>query len=189
MKNFKIIIVLLIISTIISCQPNDQPANNGLAVEQSSVNADFTISIVAGSDNKFVLKAASTNVLSNQWNLNDGNQPFVGTSTQEIFLPFAGTYEIEHTTVSKGGAYNKTTQNVTVNSSDPLFGNLVQGGNFATADDLSKWEILRIAGTHVNWTFADGFATVKGSHPSNYGQQGIFQAIDVVANKKYCLMA
>ncbi len=58
--------------------------------------------------------------------------------------------------------------------------NLVQGGKFDAGDE-SKWTVLNIS-SGVTVSFTDGKALWKGG---SWGHAGIYQAIEVEANKKY----
>ena len=172
-------------AVIIGCQTNDNPTNNGLAISNATLDATFTIDQTNASQNKYVLNANDKNVLANIWNLNDGNNPKNGSSNYSVFIPDAGTYNIQHTSVGRGGASDTKSQTLVVPTSDPISGNLVQGGRFQNVADHAKWTILNIAGSHINWTFGNGFANVSGASPTAYGQQGIYQAMQIIANKEY----
>src|SRR6201999_1589760 len=110
------------------------------------------------------------------------NGAAIGTATQPVFLPDAGTYTITHYAVGKGGATFTANKTITVATSDPARGNLVQGGKFETADDEAKWTRLIISQPAVVWTRTGGKMVATGG---SYGHSAIYQAITVEANKDY----
>jgi hypothetical protein len=77
----------------------------------------------------------------------------------------------------KTAASNAVTIKVTPYFSAP---NLVQGGNFDAGNE-SKWTVLNLS-PGVTVSFTDGKAVWKGG---SWGHAGIYQAIQVEANKKY----
>lgn len=186
LKNIKTYcLAITILALILGCQPNDNNVSNGLAISSTALDASFTIDQTNASQNKYILNSSNTNILADIWDLGDGNNPFNGSNAQKIFLPDAGTYVINHISVGRGGASDTKSQMLVVPTSDINSGNLVQGGKFLNATDHAKWTILNIAGSHINWTFGNGFANVAGASTSAYAQQGIYQAIQVIANKEY----
>jgi len=163
-----------------NCQPDEFDSGNGLS--DPAVDASFTILPVEGAPNKFVLRMDGKNVLSNKWDIGKG--AFSGSESQEVFLADAGTYTIGHTVTGRGGLKNTMTQELVVATSDPAAGNMIKGSKFLNAEDHAQWTVLHISGTATNWTFNEGSATIKGGSSA---QQGIYQAIQVEANKKYTL--
>jgi hypothetical protein len=73
---------------------------------------------------------------------------------------------------------NVITIKVTPSDSAP---NLVEGSKFDAGDE-SKWTVLTISNAGVTLNFTNGKAVWKGG---NWGHMGIYQAIQVEANKKY----
>ena len=179
-KYFYFIMVLGSAGLITSCQPDEIGAGNGLA--DPDVDATFIVKPIDGKPNNFTLEAATDNVISSMWNVGDGF--YKGNMTEELFLPDAGTYTISHTAVGRGGATNTTSQEVVVAQSDPVAGNLVKGGKFENDEDKSQWTVLNISDSGTFWTFNEGSATVIGG---GNNQQGIYQAIEVEANKEYTI--
>lgn len=154
--------------------------DNGL-VTKDQLSADFTITPVASSPNKFVVSANSENYILSQWNFDDGAGFVNGSTKFELFLPDAGTYTIKHNAVGIGGLVGATaSKTVVVATSDPNSGNLIVGGKFATADDIAKWTITSSNG--APWTFTGGKATLKAT---GWAGNGIYQSINVVAGKNY----
>ncbi|WP_194768243.1 hypothetical protein [Tamlana sp. I1] len=160
-----------------SCQPDEVGEGNGLT--DTNVDASFTVTEVEGLTNTFKFTSAK-DVITSYWNV-DGVD-YYGNLELEVALPDAGVYPVTHTAVGRGGATNVLVQDVTVATSDPVAGNLIQGGKFASQDDYSKWTILNISDSGAAWTFNDGSATINAS---GWAQQGIYQAIEIEANKDY----
>ncbi|MFI2742800.1 hypothetical protein ACG2LH_08680 [Zhouia sp. PK063] len=161
-----------------SCLPDEVNSGNGLT--DSNVDAAFTITAVDGNANRFVLSSDAKDIIKNRWNIGSGF--YDGKNPEEIFLPDAGTYTISHVAIGRGGAFSSTDQQVEVATSDPEAGNLVLGGKFENAEDDSKWTVLNISAANASWTFNDGNATVN---VANQGHIGIYQPIQVEANKEY----
>ncbi|MEH6406326.1 MAG: hypothetical protein V7767_03510 [Leeuwenhoekiella sp.] len=178
-KYFYFIMVLVAAGSITSCQPDEIGSGNGLA--DPEVDATFTVTPVDGEPNNFTLQAATENVISSMWNVGDGF--YKGNMTEDLFLPDAGTYTITHTAIGRGGETNTASQEVVVAQSDPVAGNLVKGGKFEN-DDKNQWTVLNISDSGTFWTFNEGSATVIGG---DNNQQGIYQAIEVEANKEYTI--
>jgi hypothetical protein len=151
-------------------------------ITESNLNAEFTITSVSGSANKFVVAASDSSYIFSKWDLDNGAGPAAGKHSQEIFLPDAGTYKITHYAVGKGGVSFNASKTVTIATSDPNSGNLVQGGKFESAADEAKWTRLNISAPYVQWTRANGKMTATGG---SWGHSAIYQTIQVQANKDY----
>ncbi|MRX63156.1 hypothetical protein [Maribacter luteus] len=164
---------------LFSCQPEEWGDGNGLY--DTDLDASFTITPVSDSNNTYLLSANGSYISSN-WDLGTGAGFYSGGGTEEIFLPDAGTYSISHKVVGKGGVSETTSQELEVEVSDPVAGNIVKGGLFEDADDHAEWTVLNISDSGAYWTFNEGSATIVAS---GWNQQAIYQAIDVVADKEY----
>jgi hypothetical protein len=173
-----LLIALTVFIELPSCKKDLK--NNGL--EDASIDADFTITPIAGVSNKYVLKSNNEKFLASKWDIGTGAGSILGKNEETIFLPDAGTYTIVHTAVGKGGTTANTSKTLVVPVSDPVAGNLVLGSKLSTPADHAKWTILNISSSGDIWSFSATGATVS---PSSWGQQGIYQAITVVANKQY----
>jgi hypothetical protein len=171
------LLVLTII--LVGCQP-EEFSGGGNGLSDPNVDASFTIAPVEGANNTYLLEAQRTNVISSKWDIGEG--PYSGDHTEQIFLPDAGTYTITHTAIGRGGESNTASDEIVVEQSDPAAGNLVQGGKFENGEDHEKWTVLNISASGTSWAFNSGNAAVTGS---GYNQQGIYQAIQVQANKEY----
>ena len=146
----KITTLFIGISILISCQPDDNPTNNGLAIAADALNPSFVIDQSNAATNTFKFIGNNTNVLADIWDLGDGNNPKNGGNSYSAFIPDAGTYVIQHKVVGRGGASKTESQTLVVPTSNIAAGNLVQGGKFLNATDHAKWTILNIFGSHVN---------------------------------------
>lgn len=179
-NNFKHILIsgLILGSLAVSCTPDRIDGDgNGLA-PTTEVNADFTI--VETSSNHYNLKFSGTNYIFSRWKIGD-DPYFSGKSEENIFIPDAGQYVIEHQAIGQGGLIaGSSKQTITVSKTDPKAGNLVKGGKFANADDWAKWT-NNSPGSKAVWTFTAGQATLNSSGDG----AGIYQAIDVVAGTEY----
>ncbi|MBD3583654.1 hypothetical protein [Flavobacterium selenitireducens] len=166
-----------------SCTPNDDADGNGIVSPE--LDASFTITPVAGSPNRFLLQATGSNdnTLAHYWNTGSGNGGSGLVTSKEIFLPDAGTYTITHTQVGIGGAQYTSSQELEVETSDPVAGNLIRGGKFETAEDIAQWQLFPQSIAGSAWTFANGEATMTGS--INWNHQHLYQAIQVEAGHTY----
>tara|TARA_R110001583_G_scaffold36933_2_gene121127 strand:- start:1253 stop:2137 length:885 start_codon:yes stop_codon:yes gene_type:complete len=166
---------------LFSCQPEESGDGNGLY--DTDLDASFTITPVSDSNNTYLLSANGSYISSN-WDLGltDELNFYTGSNNEEVFYPDAGTYTISHKVIGIGGATETVSQQLEVETSDPVAGNLIRGGKFANADDHAEWTLLNISGGDANWIFNEGSATIVAS---GWNQQAIYQAIEVVADKEY----
>lgn len=164
-----------------SCSPDE--TGNGNGITPTELDGSFTIAPIDGSPNRFLLTATTNEgVLKHQWNIGQGN--FYGGQTQEIFLPDAGTYTITHGSVGYiGGVAYSTSQELVVETPDPIAGNLILGGKFETPEDISHWVTFPANVNGSAWTFANGEATMTGSQ--NWNHQNLYQTIEVEAGHTY----
>ncbi|WP_348825416.1 hypothetical protein [Flavobacterium aestuarii] len=170
---------IITLSSLGSCQSDE--VDNGLS--DSSVDPSFTVTAVEGSANRFILTAQTKNVLGSKWDLGDGAGMYFGKMTETIFLPDAGTYTITHASIGRGGIINTASQEIVVNTPDPVAGNILKGGKLVDANDWSKWTITHPASS-ASIAFASGSATLTAS---GWAGNGIYQAVNVVAGKKYVI--
>jgi hypothetical protein len=168
------LMLALALGTLSSCSDDVNP--NTLVA--SNVDASFTFTPVAGAVNTYLAVAQTKGVISSMWDTGTGASP--GKMTETIVLPDAGTYTITHTAIGAGGAMGTANTQVVVATSDPVKGNLVKGGSFATAADQANWKKV-IYGAGADWTYSAKGATVNGGHA------GIYQAIDVIKDKEYTI--
>lgn len=179
------ILVLFAMAAIViftGCQPDDSITNNGLTA--TDLDASFTVTPVEGKVNIYKLSAQTKGVLRSFWDTGSGI--YAGKMEEEISLPDAGTYTIIHTAIGSGGATATMNKEVIVAASDPLKGNLVLGGTFATAEDQAAWTSLNLSPSGAaKWTFSNNSATINSI--GGWAQEGIYQAIDVVKDKEYTI--
>jgi hypothetical protein len=114
------------------------------------------------------------------WDKGDGHAA-VGSTTDTLYLPDAGDYNVALTTIGVGGAKATAVQPLHVPTSDPVAGNLVVSGNMS---DETAWTKLRIGDPSVAFNFVDGALVASGG---NWGHSGVYQPIEVVAGRKYKL--
>jgi PKD repeat protein len=160
------------------CTPDKM--DNGTA-SGPAPQASFTLTPVAGSANRFVAQAGTTDVLAVKWDKGDGGGAILGKTLDTLFFPDAGTYNVALTAVGKGGLTSTATKTLTVATSDPVAGNLVSGGKMDAGDD-TKWTRFTISNPAITWTLANGKMTAAGG---SGGHSAIYQTIQVVANKDY----
>lgn len=173
-------LALLTGSLLTACSPDENGVGNGLT--DPNVDASFTITPVNGDTNSFVLQAATENVLRYSWDV--GNGFYNAAATDTVFLPDAGMYTVSHQALGRGGAVNTTSQEIDVATSDPVAGNIIQGGKFEDQAARDQWTVLKISETGASWSLNDGFATITAS---DYNQQALYQAVQVEANKEYTI--
>jgi hypothetical protein len=178
-KGILLLFAMAAIVNFTSCQPEDSFADNGLT--PTTVEASFTVTPVEGKVNVYKVAAQPKGVMRSLWDTGTG---FVeGKMDFEISLPDAGTYTISHTAIGAGGATAVATQELVVATSDPEKGNILSGGKLKNSDDWSKWTVTNPTSS-ANIVFASGSATLTAS---GWAGNGIYQAINVVAGKKYVI--
>lgn len=169
---------VLLSAFYIGCQPEDFGEGNGLTA--TNVDAAFTVTPVTGKINTYVLKANKPGVVTVKWDKGDGGGAAIGKLIDTVFYPDAGTYNITLTAIGKGGALGNASQQVVVENSDPVAGNLIDGGKMETGD-ASKW-------THFTYSPGVVFGINGGKMVAtggSGGHAGIYQSIEVVGGKKY----
>lgn len=172
--------LVLALGTLNSCteEVNENP------LTATNVDASFTITPVAGAMNTYLLTAQPVGVILSQWDTGDGASN--GKMNQVISLPDAGTYTVTHTAVGAGAAMGTSSQQIVVAQTDPAKGNLVQGGNFATAADQAKWTSAKLSPSGAAfWSYGANGATIYS--PGGWAQEGIYQAIEVVKDREYTI--
>lgn len=166
-----------------SCSPESLDEGNGLI--QPSADAAFTVTKTA--ENKYHLKRVNDNYINfinSQWNI-DGDGFVNGKNEIDISLLDAGTYILQHNAVGIGGQVGGTTsQTVVVPTSDPIAGNILQGGRFDTPEEIAKWSIHTISPAKAQWVFANKEATIVASESN---QQAIYTTVNVEAGKQYTI--
>jgi len=174
----KIFCTIMLPLAMIACSETNYGDINLTRITKSNLDASFTVVPIVA--NKYKLTSTNNkNVIFSHWDLGDG--AFAKFNTGDtIFLPDAGSYTIRRFVVGAGGISSDTiSQTITVATSDPTSGNLVQGNKFTTPDDVAKWTIGGTgSGGAGAWAFTPGKATLTSTG-------GIYQAINVTGGFKY----
>jgi len=177
-----LILGVLALALYEGCTP--EKIGNGNGLTSTNLTASFTITPVSGKANYYVLKANEAGVLGIKWDLGDGNGSNISKAIDTVFYPDAGTYSVVLTAIGEGGVpVASAPQTITVATSDPNSGNLIQGGKFTSTADDAKWTHF-VVGTGNNMVIN----TAKGvmtSNQSGFQAGAIAQAVNLVAGKKY----
>jgi hypothetical protein len=159
-----------------SCQKDFR--NNGL---ETALTPSFTIEPIAGRTNTYLVKNTTAGAMNTRWDFDNGAGFGLGKYIDTVFFPDAGVYNVKMQSMGKGGIYyDAAAKAVTIATSDPNAGNLVQGGKMNAAD-ASKWTIHPIS-AGVNMELKDGKMLATGG---GWGHAAFWQKLDVVAGKKY----
>jgi len=166
---------------MIACTETNYGDVNKTRIVKSDLDPSFTVVPLVA--NRYILTPSSNkNVIFSGWDLGVGIFATFNTS-DTLFLPDAGSYNIRRFVVGAGGISSDTiSQTITVATSDPVAGNLVVGGKFANSVDVAKWTIGGTGSAGGVWTFTPGKATLTAS---GYSGRGIYQAINVTGGYKY----
>lgn len=157
-------------------------SNNSYEVYDTvdSLKATFTVTPVQGSNTKFIVSNTTNgNFVGTYWDSDQGNKFVGGKTVDTIFYPLAGTYNIRLQVVDKRGrVYTSSPIPVTTTINDPRY--ILKGGQMRPGDD-SYWSVFNQGPKNGIWALADGKYTVT-NNPNN---TGIYQAVQLVAGKKY----
>lgn len=177
MKNIKHIITLLILAGLVftSCEPQMLDAPD---IGAEPTQADLEISINAGEDeNHWIIKNESKITGIANWDFGNG---ITGTGNEIIVkYPDIAVYTITLTLVTKAGVATKTFEhNQTVAAAAELGPNLILAGeeNWTPYPGFNNTVSFTDAGAHFIYTSADGWQ-----------QAGIYQTVEVEANKSYTI--
>jgi PKD repeat protein len=163
---YKSLITLIMIAvSITACEKDDD-------VAAPTADFDFTVANLA-----VTFSNESTNGRYFTWDFGDGSDPITAMAPGYSYQD-EGTYTVTLTVTGRDGSQVTTTKDVTVTAPP----NLVEGGKFEAGDE-SKWTMLDLS-PGVDVTFTNGAAVWQGG---GWGQAGIYQAIELEANKKYQL--
>ena len=145
-----------------------------------SLKASFTVTQVSGSNTKFVVtNTTAGNYVGTYWNLDQGSGYAGGKAVDTVFFPLAGTYNITMQALDKRGhLYTSTPVAITTTVNDPRY--MLKGGQMRTGDD-AYWSISDQGPKNGVWALSGGKFTVT-NNPNN---TGIYQAVSLVAGKKY----
>jgi len=153
-----------------------------------SLVATFTVTPVPGNDTKFVItNTTKGESVGTRWDVGKGSGPVMGKTTDTVFYPLAGTYAIKMQALDKRGKlYNATPAAVTTTKNDPAYDNLIKGGKMNAGDD-QYWGRYDATANKIVWTLANNAytATTATKPVTVQVNGGIYQAVQVVANKTY----
>lgn len=153
-----------------------------------SLVATFTVTPVPGNDTKFVISNTTKGEsVGTRWDVGKGGGAVMGKTTDTVFYPLAGTYAIKMQALDKRGKlYTATPATVTTTKNDPAYDNLIKGGKFNAGDD-QYWGRYDATANKIVWTLANNTytATTATKPVTVQVNGGIYQAVQVVANKTY----
>jgi hypothetical protein len=153
-----------------------------------SLAAVFTVTSVPGNDTKFVItNTTQGDVIGTRWDIGKGSGAQMGKTSDTVFYPLAGTYTINMQALDKRGKlYSAKPISVTTTKNDPAYDNLIKGGKFSAGDD-QYWGRYDATTNKIVWTLANNAytATTVTKPVTAQVNGGIYQAVNVVANKIY----
>lgn len=153
-----------------------------------SLVASFTVTPVTGNDTKFVItNTTQGDFVGTRWDVGKGGGPVMGKTSDTVFYPLAGTYTIKMDALDKRGKlYSAAPVSVTTTRNDPAYDNLILGGAMNAGDD-HYWGSYNATGNKIIWTLANNAYTATTATKPVTAQVngGIYQAVQVVANKTY----
>ncbi len=179
----KLLAFLSVAVAAMSCTPDTIDGDgNGL----TPTNSDASFTVTKTSENHYRLAASNNNYILSKWDIGIGTFAS-GPNIYDIFLPDEGTYNIQHQIIGQGGMVGGTaSQTITVPVRDPKAGNLIQGGKFADAADVAKWNMTfsNPNGTdgYALWSWGIGEATFTAT---KWNRNVLYQEVQVVAGQKY----
>jgi hypothetical protein len=145
--------------------------------------ATFSVTPVSGKVNTFVATATTSNVFQWYWNKGDGSGTALGASSDTIFYPLAGNYQVTLLAFGHGG-YDSTTQIVQVDSNAPLV-NVLANPSLTTS---TGWTVMNVGGPQTTIAFTPqglNFSNAPGANTN----AGVYQAVNVTAGTKYYFSA
>lgn len=153
-----------------------------------SLAATFTVTPVPGNDTKFVItNTTKGGCVGTRWDVGKGSGAAMGKTSDTVFYPLAGTYTIKMQALDKRGKlYSATPASVTTTKNDPAYDNLIRGGKMDAGDD-QFWGRYDAQTNKIVWTLANNaYTATTATKPVTASVNGgIYQAVQVVANKTY----
>ena len=158
-----------------------------------ALTATFTVTPIPGNDAKYVItNTTQGNCVGTKWDLGkDTSGGTMGKTIDTAFFPLPGTYSITMYAMDKRGKFYKaaTPVSVTTTLRDPAYENLIRGGKMNTGDE-QYWNIFNAnPNNKVNWVINNNAfnasISVTPVPQTSTPNGGIYQAVQVVANKKY----
>lgn len=173
--------------TFVGCKKGDNSSYEQYGAVDS-LTATFTVTPVAGNDTKFVItNTTKGQVVGTRWDIGKGGGAVMGKTTDTVFYPLAGTYTIKMQALDKRGKlYSAPVATVTTTKNDPAYDNLLKGGKMNTGDD-QFWGKYDANANKIIWTLAgNAYTATTATRPVSASVNGgIYQAVQVVANKTY----
>ena len=153
-----------------------------------SLVATFKVTAVPGNDTKFVItNTTQGQCVGTRWDLGKGSGSAMGKTADTVFYPLAGTYTINMQALDKRGKlYSAPPVSVTTTKNDPAYDNLIRGGKM-DAGDNQYWGKYDANANKIIWTLANNaYTATTATKPVTASVNGgIYQAVQVVANKTY----
>lgn len=178
-KYMNLVLALATVTSVVSC--TQESYDDQIEVTTDMLDASFTVEQVSA--NHYLLSSSNNYVIYNYWDFADGGGYVKGENPVELFLPDAGTFTIKHKVTGAGGiTSDEAATSITVDTSDPVSGNLIKGGTFASSADIAQWTIGGAGSNGGTWTFADNKATLTAG---GWAGNGIYQAVSVTAGMSY----
>jgi len=181
----KIICTIMLPFAITACTEANYGDENVTRITKSDLDPTFNVVSVSANNYK-ITTTTNKDVIFSGWDLGIGS--FTNFNTEDtLFLPDAGSYNIRRFVVGAGGITSDTiSKTIIVAVSDPIKGNLVVGGKFATPADVAKWTIGGTGSGAGVWTFTPGTTLGKATLTAGgYAGNGIYQAINVTGGFNY----
>lgn len=131
-RKLYILVAAITLGSLFSCEPDDR--NSLPAVTLTPETIKFSVVQNPQKNNEVKLTNLDNSVIP-YWSYSDSNGEIghYNTNEQIVFFPFAGTYKIDFTAYTPGGAVSANPVTVTVNEndktyfSDPIWQNLTNG--------------------------------------------------------------
>ncbi|MDF2190140.1 hypothetical protein [Paraflavitalea sp. CAU 1676] len=172
---------------MVGCQKDSNTDYEEYAPVDSLV-ATFSVTPVPGNDTKFVItNTTKGEFVGTRWDVGKGSGALMGKTSDTVFYPLAGTYAIKMQALDKRGKlYSAPSVNVTTTKNDPAYDNLIKGANM-NAGDEQFWGKYDATGNKIVWTLANNAYTATTATKPVTAQVngGMYQAVQVVANKTY----
>lgn len=181
--NKSLYLVSLLTLASVSCQP-DEFEGDGNGLIGPDLDPTFTIEPVAvdGKTNNFEFKmnAPTEDVLAIFWDLGSDTYIRGSENTEVLFYPDQDVYPIRLKIVGRGGESFESEQTLTIETSDPKYGNLLRGARFKEGDD-EQWGSVTYSGGVVP-QFTNGKVVFDYG---GWAHAGIYQSFEAVAGQKY----
>ncbi|PUZ22756.1 hypothetical protein DCC81_20215 [Chitinophaga parva] len=140
--------------------------------------ASFTAAPLSGNANRIAIASTTPGAFMWQWQYGDAG----GTSSKEkdtITFSKKGTYAIQLTAYTRGGAATAAQQVTIANDLPPV--NVLKGSTM-DADATQYWTVLNTGGTQTSISIANGVMNFSNTGNTN---GAIYQAVQVDANRNY----